>query len=175
MAIPVTTRSGKGAPLTPAEMDTNLTNLARDATLVQQGNVELATTAEATAGTSETLAVTPAGLQAGLDALSSDLLSNIFFSANQNGHIQFSDDFGNILINWGQTGSIVDGGSTTVTFSRPFVSTYIIVSTPTNTTGAHDSSANITSTTNATITHFDNSAGQSSTVNWIAIGTGATA
>ena len=60
MTIPVTTRSGKGSPLTPGEMDANLVNLARDSTQAQQGQSRFATPAEAAA-----VAVTDATLSPG--------------------------------------------------------------------------------------------------------------
>ena len=62
MTIPVTTRSGKGSPLTPGEMDANLTQLARDATQAQQGNIRIATQAETNPMTDMTLAVPPGTL-----------------------------------------------------------------------------------------------------------------
>lgn len=80
MTISVTTRSGKGSPLTQSEMDTNLTNLARDATTTQQGNVRLATDAETTTGTSDTLAVTPASLAAQGYVTESGASANVFES-----------------------------------------------------------------------------------------------
>lgn len=58
MAISVTTRGGKGSPLTNSEMDTNLTNLGRQATELLSGNVQLATQAEVDAGTDTEKAVT---------------------------------------------------------------------------------------------------------------------
>ena len=63
MAITVTTRGGKGSALTPQEMDTNLTNLARSASTSQEGNIEIATQAEVNAGTDSTRCVTPSTLE----------------------------------------------------------------------------------------------------------------
>jgi hypothetical protein len=64
MTIPITTRSGKGSPLTPAEMDTNLINLARDATQAVQGNVRIATDAETTPFAANNLAISPSSFPA---------------------------------------------------------------------------------------------------------------
>lgn len=172
MAIPVTTRSGKGAPLTQNEMDTNLTNLARDATETQQGNIEIATTAETTAGTETDKAVVPSGLQAALDILQGQVQDSGAFLASQNGYVQFPDWLGNITIQWGRTGTLADGGSTTVTFPVPFVQAYTIVVSPTTTGFGHVAEGVITSTSTATVSHADLSGGASSRVSWVAFGTG---
>lgn len=80
MAITVTTRSGKGTPLTQSEMDTNLNNLARSATTTQEGNVRLATDGETSTGTSNSIAVTPAGLASQGYKTSAEVDAEIFES-----------------------------------------------------------------------------------------------
>ena len=95
MAIPVTTRSGKGSPLTQAEMDTNLTNLARSATELAEGNIEIATQDEVNTGTDLTKAIPPAYLQGGIETyigtLSSSLTSSGFYTFP-----------GGLIIQWGR-------------------------------------------------------------------------
>ena len=56
MTIPVTTRGGKGFPLTETEMDDNFTDLARNATTSVQGNVQLT---DSIISSSTTTAATP--------------------------------------------------------------------------------------------------------------------
>lgn len=62
MALNPLTRASKGSALSHAEMDSNLTLLAQDSTDSQQGNIEIATQAEANSLTSTSLALTPGRL-----------------------------------------------------------------------------------------------------------------
>lgn len=128
MTIPVTTRSGKGSPLTNSDMDVNLINLARNSSNTVQGNVRLSTQAEVDAGTSADTAVPPNALQTKLNNLG---LTNIVLQDAQNGHFEF----GGILLNWGRF-NITDLGDIastshrqSVVFSRPYPTTapYVVL------------------------------------------------
>ena len=69
MTIPVTKRSDIAAPLSFSQMDTNLTNLARDASTTVQGNIRLATQGEVDAFAATNLAVSPATLNPAVVAI----------------------------------------------------------------------------------------------------------
>lgn len=113
MAISVTTRTGKGSPLSTAEMDTNLTNLAVSATESAEGNIEIATQAETEALTDATKAVVPAYLGAGIDAYT-DSLSNSFTA---NGYATLP---GGLIIQWGTHDCLgVNGQDTPSTLNFP--------------------------------------------------------
>lgn len=113
MAITVTTRAGKGSPLTNTEMDTNLTNLARSATTTQEGNIEIATTAEVTTGTDTTRAVTPAGVAA---AIAASAFSASISGTAANGSITIGD----FILKWIQIPSLNDGN--VYSWTTPFPS-----------------------------------------------------
>lgn len=170
MAIPVTTRSGKGAPLTQNEMDTNLVELSRDATTVQQGNIEIATVEEATAGTDTTRAITAAGLQAAIDILDTSITETGAFLAQQNGYVQLPTWLGNIMIQWGST-SVPGNSSTAVSFPVNFVSVYSAVATFGQNIGSDPNGVGVSSLTASGMT-ISNSFGGTITSYWIAIGTG---
>lgn len=106
MTIPVTTRTGKGSPLSTSEMDTNLTNLARNATETQQGNIEIATQAEVDNGTDDTLAVTP--LKLATTTIISDAIDAIpTGSLTSDGHATFP---GGLILQWGEQ-AVTDPGN----------------------------------------------------------------
>lgn len=170
MAIPVTTRSGKGSPLTQNEMDTNLTNLARDATEVQQGNVELATNAETTTGTSTTLATHPAGVQAALNALESTLVDSEAHLAANNGYLQFATRVGNITFQWGNT-TVPGNGTSAVSFPVTFVSIFQGYAVYGEDLGVNANQVSVFNLSGSGMT-IRNSEGNSRRANWWAIGTG---
>jgi len=64
-----------------------LMGLVASATTTAQGKVELATTAEATAGTDTTRAITAAGLKSAIDAVNLDRLSDVVITTPGAGHI----------------------------------------------------------------------------------------
>jgi hypothetical protein len=170
MAIPVTTRSGKGSALTQNEMDTNLTNLARDATETQQGNVELATNAETATGTATDLAVHPAGLQSVLNTLQGDIEDSGAFLAANNGYVQLPDWLGNVTFQWGNT-NVSGNGTAAVSFPVTFASVfqgYAAYGEDLGVDGNQVSVFNL-STTGMTIR---NSEGNTRRANWWAVGTG---
>lgn len=116
MTISVTTRTGKGSPLTTSEMDTNLTNLARDASTTVQGNVRMATQAEADAGSLTNVAISP------------DTLANSDFlpqgTPGTSGSVTFANG---MILKWGVTAYSFSGtepgewsAGLTVTFASAF-------------------------------------------------------
>lgn len=109
MAIPVTTRTGKGALLTQTEMDNNFTNLARSATTTVEGNTRLATSGETAAGTSQTVATTPKGV-ADLFGGSQQLLEAAGYQKLPGG----------LILQWGPQVTVGPQGLVTVSFPIPF-------------------------------------------------------
>ena len=101
MTITVQTRAIKGSPLTFNEMDTNFTSLGRDATQVQQGNVEIADQAETEALTDSDKAVCPEHLEAGVTAA----LANLAFDTSTIGYVTLPNG---IIIQWGTDSSTSD-------------------------------------------------------------------
>ena len=101
MTITVQTRAIKGSPLTFNEMDSNFTSLGRDATQVQQGNVEIADQAETEALTDTVKAVCPEHLEAGVLAA----LANLSFDTSAIGHVTLPNG---IIIQWGTEVSTSD-------------------------------------------------------------------
>ena len=115
MAIPVTTRAGKGSPLTHTEMDTNLTSLARSATESQEGNIEIANQAEVNALNDSVKAVPPAYLGGGINSHFSALGN----SNNQEGFYRLPNG---LIVQWGQVNitSDVTGQEYTATYPTAF-------------------------------------------------------
>lgn len=134
MTIPVTTRSGKGSPLTTAEMDTNLTDLARDSTESQQGNIRIATAAEAEAGVLDDVAITPNNLGAVIDSFfaPSTIASDGFITLNNE-----------LLVQWGSAVTAFTltepaewTATETITFNTSFAGTpFGVFATPTAISG----------------------------------------
>lgn len=117
MSIPITTRSGKGAPLTQTEMDTNLTNLARSATESQEGSIEIATQAEVDALADATKAIPPAYLSSAVLSVISSATGGL----SQNLADPGSDEsLTGLQLRWGTTSSRTTEGSVTVNFDSPF-------------------------------------------------------
>lgn len=108
------------AGLTPDEEDLNQVLDAlvllglRSATSTLTGVVELATDAEAVAGASAVLAVSPAGLLAALTAF----LPKRTFNAND--YIRIPDVPGGLIIQWGNRGDITAGSTAAVTYPVAF-------------------------------------------------------
>lgn len=96
MAIPVTTRSGKGSPLTQGEMDTNLINLSRSATESAEGNIEISTQDEVDEGTDDTTSVSPLKMKTLLDVLVGGRVEDIVGDRTDGSMI-----IGQLHIKWG--------------------------------------------------------------------------
>lgn len=165
MTIPVTTRGGKGAPLTQSEMDTNLTNLARDSSTTQQGNTRYATPAEIDAGIVNNAAVTP-------DVLAG-LLNLADKSIGANGYIKLQNG---LIIQWGTgAGFTLGAGTVDSGFTYPIAfPTAVFVTVPTFiAVNSGDLSLSVLSQTTSGFTLRSNNAGSSQSVGghyWIAIG-----
>ena len=112
MTIPVTTRAVKGSPLSTVEMDTNLTDLGRDATEVQQGNVQFATEAETEAQAIDDRAISPLNLPFGIEAYTGSLAKSL---TTPEGYATLP---GGLIVQWGQISA--DASSTTVTTAGTF-------------------------------------------------------
>lgn len=165
MTIPVTTRSGKGIPLTTAEMDTNLTDLARNSTTTQQGNVELATTAEADTGTDTTTAVTPEGV---LSSIVANAPAEASFVQSING--SYLDPNTNFLFQWGK--DTLGSGITTINFHTAFDSAAlnVMLTQQRDTTNQTDANYMVLGTPTATTFDVFVSSSFSGPVFWTAIG-----
>jgi len=162
MAISVTTRSGKGSPLTPSEMDTNLTNLARSATTTQEGNVELATSAETSALSDLTRAVVPGYLPDGIEAW----LANLGLT---NSKIVLYDGTNKVMIQWGTYSATISGG-VTINFSTAFNAIPVVVATQKiGSSAALPDSLAISAISSSSFTAYG--AVSSSGMTWIAVGT----
>lgn len=165
MTIPVTTRAGNGAPLNNTQMDTNLTNLARDATEAVQGNVRLANETETNAGSSTTLGVNPANLDTRLTTLTTDVGSSDITAAAI-GSITLNGD---IILKWGN-GAILDGGSTTFNFAVAFPNNAFQVIACFRDASAPVTSLNVTSVTASGFTITVSGGSSSDSIAWFAIG-----
>ena len=100
MAISVTTRISKGSPLTYLEADTNFDNLAVSATDAAEGNIRLATQAEANSRTDATTAISPGTLNGAVDAYLANkpFVSNILFTG--------SETSGDNMLSWFDAGMV---------------------------------------------------------------------
>lgn len=164
MTIPVTTRGGKGSELTQSEMDTNLTNLARDASTTQQGNTRYATQAEVDAGSAVSAAVTP-------DKLAS-LLNLSDASIGASGYITLQNG---LIIQWGTYAGETVGAETTnavaQSFSTTFPTNVFNVVTGLRGGGALDVGATALTTSGFTLNLTNGSASPTTVAAyWIAIG-----
>ena len=123
MTIPVTTRTVKGSPLTTTEMDTNLTDLGRDATEIQQGNVQFSTEAETEALTELTKAISPGNLGAGIEAFADSLASSF---STPDGYVTLPNG---LIIQWGVKNCRYDlvQNNTPVVFPLAFPNTLLFV------------------------------------------------
>ncbi|WP_373088713.1 hypothetical protein [Zhongshania sp.] len=160
MSIPVTTRGGKGSALTQSEMDTNLTNLARDASTTQQGNIRATTNAEAQAGAATNLAVTPAAL--------ASVLNLADFSLSANGYIKLQNG---VMIQWGSA-SVTGDTTTGITFPQTFPSAVFYFNYCIDAAGLFSTSSggvSYSALTTSTV-NIDNGQDISGTARWIAIG-----
>lgn len=118
MTIPVTTRSGKGSALTFNDGDTNLDNLARDATDTQQGNIEIATQAEHTALSSTTQACVPGRITTPVNNLiDAKITANFTASLVANGFWKENDT--GLTIQWMRFTGVPNAGAT-FNFPTPF-------------------------------------------------------
>lgn len=128
MTIPVTTRTAKGSPLTTAEMDTNLTNLAREAIQStagdDQGNVELADEDVTTALVDPVRPVVPEHLGAGVQAyLDSQAAASDSIIANQG---SWTEPTSGLIFKWGKVTILNANPGTQVTFTTPFPSSIFV-------------------------------------------------
>ena len=116
MTIPVTTRAVKGSPLTTVEMDSNLDGLARDATEIQQGNVQFATEAQTEALTADDLAISPLNLPFGISEYADSLASSF---TTPSGYFTLPNG---IIVQWtsDRFGDILPGANFSMDFPIPF-------------------------------------------------------
>ncbi len=164
MAITVTTRSGKGSPLTQTEMDTNLTSLARAATTDQAGNVELATVAETVAGTATNLAVTPEGVSEAITETTSSF--EFDFTQAAEGRYEFP---GGLLAQWGY--QTIAASTTTITWPVAFQTIYTVYATDRSDSvpGGRDQTTGLNAAPTATSAEFTTNTGIAGFY-WLALG-----
>lgn len=181
MAIPVTTRAGKGSPLTNSEMDANLDSLARSATTSLEGNVRISTSAEAIAGTvtsDPVAAVDPVALQA---ALTDFIGNNIVFTDHGSGEGTLSFLNGSVIVKYGTTGAVTGGSGSdtgvplTVTYPTAFPTDTLVVVVTMNGVLDDDTNAGFTTVDNFLPASFrlnlgENPQSGNPTFNYIAIG-----
>jgi len=126
MPITVVTRAGKGSPLTPTEMDTNITSLARDASQSVEGNVRFANSTEAQDFSNTGLALSPATFQNSMSAYGA--LELFLGSAVKAPSGKYTTESG-IIFQWGSYNYTGWGGLATqsISFLTPMPSVYIVL------------------------------------------------
>lgn len=173
MTIPITTRAGKGSALTPTEMDTNLTNLARDSSTTVQGNIRVANQTEANALSDATLAISPNTFPGSVNSYFTLLAFLGSISITNPGYYSHP---GGPLIQWGTlhigdiTGPVTSGS---VTFPKLFTTVFAIIPSIQDNTSPGSSIVNVGTVSTSGFTavcHEVISSVQDATVHWIAIG-----